>query len=117
MELTKISLSLSLSQYIQRLVDTFNFHNYDNLILPSSEKEDPRRKKTEHKELEITSIMYAAQAGALSSMERYFMSGMDLGQCNYDGRTPLHVAVAEGHHDIVNLLIFKAGMDVSPLDR
>lgn len=27
---------------------------------------------------------------------RYLLSGIDLGQCNHDGRTPLHVAAAEG---------------------
>lgn len=61
-----------------------------------STKLDPRRRKSEHRELEITSIMYAAKAGALSSMQRYLMTGIDLAQCNYDGRTALHVAAAEG---------------------
>ena len=27
---------------------------------------------------------------------RYFVSGMDLSQCDYDGRTPLHVAATHG---------------------
>ena len=76
-------------------VDKFNFHNYDSLLQVSS-KTDPRRRKSDHKELEITSIMYAAHAGALSSMQRYLMSGIDLSQCNYDGRTALHIAAAEG---------------------
>ena len=27
---------------------------------------------------------------------RYLLSGVDLERCNHDGRTPLHVAAAEG---------------------
>ncbi len=40
--------------------------------------------------------MYAAHAGAISSLQRYTMAGINLSQCNYDGRTPLHIAAAEG---------------------
>ncbi len=76
-------------------MDKFNFHNYDSLIQVSS-KTDPRRRRGEHKELEVTSVMYAAHAGAISSLQRYTMAGIDLSQCNYDGRTPLHIAAAEG---------------------
>lgn len=69
-------------------------------------KTDPRRKNIEQKAIEITSLMYAAKAGSLSSIKRYsVMDWVDLGQCNYDGRTPLHVAAAEGHYEVVDYLV------------
>ena len=71
----------------------------------------------ESKELQTTSLMYATEAGSLSSIQRYLMAGVDLGQCNYDRRTPLHVAAAEGHYDVVEFLLTKAKVPTSPLDR
>ena len=101
---------------MQRLVETFNFHNCDSLSL-HTDKIDPRRRTGESKEQQVTSLMYATGAGSLSSIQRYLMAGVDLGQCNYDGRTPLHVATAEGHQDIVEFLVTKAKVPVNPSDR
>lgn len=102
--------------FTQRLVETFNFHIYDSLMAHSS-RTDPRRKRGEHKELEVTSVMYAAGAGALSTLQRYKMSGMDLALSNYDGRTPLHVAAAEGHYEVVDMLIGCPGVSINFTDR
>lgn len=104
------------TSFVQRLVENFNFHSYDSSV-PHGRKTDPRRKKGEHKELEVTSIMYAAQAGALSTLQRYKMAGMDLSQCNYDGRSPLHVAAAEGHYVIVEMLLDYPNTDINWKDR
>ena len=81
------------------------------------DKVAPRRRKAEQMEVQVTSLMCAASAGSLSSIQRYFMSGMNLGQCNCDKRTPLHVAAAEGHYDIVDFLVNKAEVSVNPCDR
>lgn len=97
-------------------METFNFHSYDS-HMPHSNKLDPRRRKAELRELEVTSVMYAAQAGALSSLQRYQMSGMDLSLCNYDGRTPLHVAAAEGHRKVVQMLLDSCQDSINITDR
>ena len=39
-----------------------------------------------------------------------------LNRADYDGRTPLHLAVCEGHLDVVRYLLEK-GVDHSPVDR
>lgn len=48
---------------------------------------------------------------------RLFLSGMDMGQSDYDNRTALHVASAEGHLDSVEFLVEVCRVPVAPKDR
>ena len=36
---------------------------------------------------------------------------------DYDGRTPLHLATAEGHSDCVTFLLYKCNVNPDPTDR
>ena len=96
-------------------MSTFNFHNCDGLLRKTS-KIDPRRKVGDQKAVETTGLMYATKAGSLSSIQRYLMmEWIDPSQQNYDNRTTLHLAAAEGHYDIVDFLSDK--VPVNSLDR
>ena len=68
-------------------------------------------------EQEVTSIMYAAHAGALSTLQRYKLAGMDLSLCNYDRRTALHVAASEGKLKVVEMLLDSPEVSINSVDR
>jgi glutaminase len=99
---------------LERLVETFNFHNYDNLV--QSSKIDPRRPR-QSAELNATyQSIFAASTGDLNELRRLVARGHDLNSPDYDGRTPLHLAAAEGQAEAVRYLLGQ-GVNIDPRDR
>lgn len=48
---------------------------------------------------------------------RYFLSGVDVNAIDYDGRSALHVAAAEGHTEVIRFLLENAGANSALKDR
>uniref|UniRef100_A0A668AAW5 glutaminase n=1 Tax=Myripristis murdjan TaxID=586833 RepID=A0A668AAW5_9TELE len=52
----------------------------------------------------VFNLMFAAYSGDVSALRRFALSSMDMGLRDYDSRTALHIAAAEGHIDVVRFL-------------
>ena len=50
-------------------------------------------------------------------LRRAFLNDLDMNMCDYDGRTPLHLAAAEGHFDCVKFLMEVCKVNPEPMDR
>ncbi|XP_064473525.1 glutaminase liver isoform, mitochondrial-like isoform X2 [Ornithodoros turicata] len=103
-------------QFCEELTRVFSFHHYDNLR-HITQKKDPRRQKYETKGQKIVNLLFSAASGDVSAMRRHYLSGMDMGLSDYDGRTALHLSAAEGHLECVEFLLKICGVDVHTKDR
>uniref|UniRef100_A0ABM5FNK2 glutaminase n=1 Tax=Pogona vitticeps TaxID=103695 RepID=A0ABM5FNK2_9SAUR len=99
-----VDMMSALDLYFQELVSLFNFHNYDNL-LHCTRKMDPRREGDEVRNKTVVNLLFAAHSGDVSALRRFALSAMDMEQKDYDSRTALHVAAAEGHLEVVKFLV------------
>ncbi|XP_051763214.1 glutaminase 2b isoform X4 [Ctenopharyngodon idella] len=99
----KIGNSVRGIHFCQELVSLFNFHNYDNLR-HFLKKQDPRRQSGDDRNKSVVNLMFAAHSGDVSALRRFSLSSMNMELKDYDSRTPLHVAAAEGHADVVLFL-------------
>ncbi|KAJ0023424.1 hypothetical protein NQD34_003323 [Periophthalmus magnuspinnatus] len=98
------------------LVSHFNFHNYDNLR-HFVKKEDPRRPQGDDRNKSVFGLMFAAYSGDVSALRRFALSSMDMDQKDYDARTALHIAAAEGHVDVIRFLTYTCKVDPFVKDR
>jgi len=100
--------------FCNELVKRFNFHNYDTLT-GVSEKVDPRISRVQEK-ARIGELIWAASKGDHGATHRLIVRGFDQDAGDYDRRTALHLAAAEGRDQVVKYLI-ENGATVNPRDR
>uniref|UniRef100_A0A8C2YAP2 glutaminase n=1 Tax=Coturnix japonica TaxID=93934 RepID=A0A8C2YAP2_COTJA len=94
--LDKMGNSVKGIHFCHDLVSLCNFHNYDNLR-HFAKKLDPRREGGDQRVKSVINLLFAAYTGDVSALRRFALSGMDMEQRDYDSRTALHVAAAEGN--------------------
>ncbi|XP_065108193.1 glutaminase kidney isoform, mitochondrial isoform X2 [Paramisgurnus dabryanus] len=114
--LDKLGNSVRGIQFCTDLVSLFNFHNYDNLR-HFAKKLDPRREGGEQRVKSVINLLFAAYTGDVSALRRFALSSMDMEQRDYDSRTALHVAAAEGHMEVVRFLLEACKVNPGPKDR
>ncbi|MDF1761185.1 MAG: glutaminase A [Coxiellaceae bacterium] len=102
-------------EFYKEFINTYNFHNYDSLLTERN-KTDPRYRKDGIKRNTIFALLSAASEDDLHEVIRIAASGVDVGECDYDGRTALHLAASNGCDDVLRYLLDKK-IDPSPKDR
>ncbi|MEM8984108.1 MAG: glutaminase A [Pseudomonadota bacterium] len=100
--------------FLKKLVERFSFHNYDGLV--ESKKSDPRRRSAVVATDQTYQAIYAASVGDTNELKRLVARGHDLNTADYDGRTPLHLAAAEGQIEVVRFLM-RHKVHTEPKDR
>lgn len=61
-------------------------------------------------------LCWAACQGDLDEIQRLVCIGVDLNESDYDGRTCIHLAAAEGKMDVMQFLLAK-NVHLTPKDR
>ena len=102
-------------EFCKRLVRNFSLHNFDSLTM-ESDKTDPRQNEIQSKAERVGELIWAASKGDLGAIHRQLVRGYNQNAADYDLRTPLHLAAAEGHEHIVEYFV-KNGVEVNPRDR
>ena len=98
-----------------KLVELFNFHAYDWLI-ENKNKTDPRSQKNDQKIQGVNQLCMAASQWDLDQIKRLESNGVDLNEAEYDLRTPIHLAAAEGQLEVIQYFIEK-WVYLNPKDR
>jgi glutaminase len=99
--------------FCETLVQRFAFHQY--IVGTAGGRTDPTNKK--QSDDSATAALWAATKGDLKALQALGANGNDLAQADYDGRTPLHLAAAEGHAECAYFLSNRSTVDVHAIDR
>ncbi|KAL6735434.1 hypothetical protein Aduo_005877 [Ancylostoma duodenale] len=103
--------------FCKKLIEKFNFHNYDSLLHADSLKLDPRQRVGSRDTELVVSLLFAAKNGDLETIQRMYLQGANLNMTDYDGRTALHIAASEGHVELLKFFLSVAQVNHSPRDR
>ncbi|XP_037083970.1 glutaminase kidney isoform, mitochondrial-like [Pollicipes pollicipes] len=103
-------------RFCKELVEHFNFHQFDN-DASDGEKLDPRTTLAEKRADLVQRLMFAASAGDTTALRRFRLLEIDLSVTDYDERTALHLAAAEGRLKAVKFLLDTCQQKVDPKDR
>jgi glutaminase len=104
--------------FCKELVQRFAFHHYD---LAGWQKHPSKKFPAVANFVlnvgQLAEVLDSAAHGDVATLQGYFLRGFDLNDCDYDNRTALHLAAAEGQVKVIAFLLGKVRVSHSPVDR
>lgn len=89
--------------FARKLIEEYRLHLYDG-IMTGGERIDPRLPLARWRASQVSSALWAASTGDMRTLRRLHEEQVDLEGGDYDKRTPMHLAAAEGHMDVIEFL-------------
>lgn len=99
----------------ERMASKFRLHVYDG-VAAGRERIDPAFRTSQTRAQEISHALRAAELGDQRTLQRLTDDGTNLADGDYDHRTPMHLAAAEGQTEVANFLL-ERGVDPNNRDR
>lgn len=88
----------------QRLTKEYRLHLYD-AVTTGSDRIDPRLPLARWRASQISEALWAASMGDVRALRRLHEEQVNLEEGDYDNRTPMHLASAEGHVEAIEFLL------------
>jgi glutaminase len=118
--LDRVGNSVRGVDFARRLSRIYALHMYDRVTLDTmsrdGERTDPRVPVMRWRARRVSGALWAASTADIRTVRRMLEERADLERGDYDLRTPLHLAAAEGHMGVITLLL-DAGVNPNSRDR
>ena len=88
----------------RRLIEEYRLHLYD-AVTTGSDRIDPRLPLARWRASQISEALWAASKGDVRALRRLHEEQVNLEEGDYDNRTPMHLAAAEGHVEAIEFLL------------
>jgi len=86
------------------LVKRIQIHGYE-VFSGLTSKLNPKKKNKEAKDAQLGELLFAASLGDVNNLQKNQQAGTDLFEGDYDLRTAMHLAAAEGHAQCLQFLV------------
>jgi len=113
--LDRVGNSVRGVDFASRLLRLYALHMYDSAT-HDRDRDDPRLPVLRRRVRLISQSLWASSTGDMRTVRRMLHESADMEVGDYDLRTPLHLAAAEGHAEVVQMLL-DAGVNPNPHDR
>ena len=88
----------------KRLIKEYRLHLYDG-VTTGSDRIDPRLPVARWRASQTSEALWAASQGDVRALRRLHEEQVNLEEGDYDKRTPMHLAAAEGHASALQFLL------------